>query len=233
MSYGGPPIIKNLSLSLSAGSFVGLLGPNGAGKTSLLLAISGQFKPDEGSIGYEEKDIYKHNLWFKQKIGFVHESPFFYSNLTAEDFMRFVAGVKRVPHENCEDEISDLFDSVLLSDQRNKLTNQLSMGMRKKLAIASAFIGSPEILFLDEALNGIDFESAFHIKEKLKGFVDKGGIVMLSSHVLDVVEKLCNRNLILKEGLLVADLSSGELEEMNRKGQSLEGHLMEILSELK
>ena len=206
VGYGGSQVIKSFSAEITPGSFVGLLGPNGAGKTTLLYAISGQFKPDEGSITCGDKDIFKHNLWFKYKIGYVHEAPFFYPKLTVEDFLYFIAGVKRVPNERCESEINSLLEAVLLTKHRTKRTSELSMGMRKKLAIAAAFIGSPEILFLDEALNGIDFEGAFHIKEKLKEFVDQGGAVILSSHVLETVEKLCSRNLIIKDGELLADI---------------------------
>lgn len=233
VGYGGPQVIQNLTVTLSPGSFVGLLGPNGAGKTTLLLNISGQFKPDEGVVEYKQKDIYKNNLWFKRKIGYVHESPFFYPNLTVTEFMQFVAGIKKIPRETSDTEITTLLENILLFDQRTKLTSQISMGMRKKLAIASAFLGSPEIVFLDEALNGVDFESAFHIKEILTQFVGQGGMVILSSHVLETVEKLCSRNLILNDGKLIADLSAGKLEEINKKGQSLEGHLVEMLSGLK
>ncbi|MFQ5752797.1 MAG: ABC transporter ATP-binding protein [bacterium] len=211
---------------------MGLVGPNGAGKSTMLLAVSGQFRPDSGLIYYAGKDIYQENLWFKKRIGYVHEVPFLYPDLTVEDFIRFVAGVKKIPTEKLESEISVLFDRLLLAEERNKLTSDLSLGMRKKVAIAAALLGSPVILFLDEALNGVDFESTFHIKTLLREFVAQGGIVVLSTHVLEVVEKFCDRNLILKDGRLIADLSGDELANLKRSEAGLEGHLVELLNSL-
>lgn len=232
VGYGGAPIIKGLSVTLSPGTFIGLLGPNGAGKSTMLLAISGQFRPESGSIYYAGKNIYQENLWFKSRIGFVHETPFLYPDLTVEDFIRFVAGIKKVPIENLDSETSVLLEKLLLTEERYKLTSNISLGMRKKLALASALLGPPEILFLDEALNGVDFESAFRIKALLKEFVAQGGIVILSSHVLEIVEKLCERNLIFKDGSLIADLSAEELEKLKAKDHGLEGYLVGLLDTL-
>ena len=230
-SYGNTPIIKNLSCTLVPGTFVGLIGPNGAGKTTLLLAISGQLKPVTGQILFETEDIYQENLNFKRKIGYVHDLPFHYAELTVEDFMQFVAGVKCSDLQNPSKEIVTLLNKVRLFEQRHTLTSALSMGMHKKLAIAAAMLGSPKILFLDEALNSLDFESTFHIKAVLNEFVVKGGTVLLSTHTLEVVEKLCSRNLILKDGQLIGDLSDSELSQIKikNKGMDLESYLIQML----
>ncbi len=234
VSYGEQPIIKGFSTAISSGSFIGLIGPNGAGKTTLLLAISGQLKPDTGKILFNESDIYIENLEYKKNIGYVHDIPFFYPDLTAEDFMRFVAGVKGLPFEKAAAEINTMLAKVSLIEEGDKLTSELSFGMRKKLSIAAALLGSPKILFLDEALNGVDFESVFHIKAILKEYVEQGGTVFLSTHILEVVEKLCNRNLILKDGQLIADLNGDELAELssNNKGLDLETYLIRMLDKI-
>ncbi|MFQ6009478.1 MAG: ABC transporter ATP-binding protein [Candidatus Zixiibacteriota bacterium] len=232
VSYGGAPVIEGLSVTLFPGMFVGLLGPNGAGKTTMLLAISGQFRPASGSICYAGKNIYQENLWFKRRIGYVHETPFLYPDLTVEDFIRFVAGVKKIPTEKLDSEVAELLEKLLLHPERRKLTSNISLGMRKKVAIAAALLGRPEIVFLDEALNGVDFESTFHIKALLKEFVAEGGIVILSTHVLEVVERLCDRNLVLKDGQLIADLSADDLAKLKSEEASLEGYLVGLLNSL-
>jgi ABC-2 type transport system ATP-binding protein len=235
ISYTSEPVVKNLNLEVHAGSFTGLLGPNGAGKSTLLLAMGGQFRPSAGTITYRERDIYESNLWYKQKTGFVHETPFLYPRLTVLEFMRFIAGIKAMDLRDEDRFILPLLSEVRLENQLDKLCSELSFGMRKKLLIATAIMGKPEILLLDEALNGVDFESAYYIKTLLKEFVNDGGTVILSTHVLEVVEKLCNRNLILNNGKLVADLGPEELDELTRKQGSggLETYLVDILNQNK
>jgi ABC-2 type transport system ATP-binding protein len=231
MSYGGQSVITDLSLDLHPGTFLGLIGPNGAGKSTLLLALSGQFKPDGGAIHFAGRDIYPDNIWYKNNTGYVHESPFLYSGLSIEDYLRFVAGVKGIPEAQIAAEISKRIEETCLASERLKLTSELSMGMRKKLAIAAAMLGSPKILFLDEALNGVDFESSFHIKKVLGDFVAAAGIVILSTHVLEVVAKLCNRYLIMSQGMLLADLDAHQMMQL-RDGQEdfdLEKHIIGIL----
>jgi ABC-2 type transport system ATP-binding protein len=229
--YGGDPVIADLSLTIASGSFIGLLGPNGAGKSTLLLTIGGQFRPDAGRITYAGKDIYENNLWFKRKTGYVHESPFLYPRLTVTEFLRFVGGVKGVPKPGLSEVITRLLKDCQLEAQSMKLCAELSMGMRKKVLIAAALLGEPELVLLDEALNGVDFESAYHIKALLSNFVKRGGTVILSTHVLEVVEKLCDRYLILQDGRLAADLDAEALAKATETpdARGLEAYLIDIL----
>jgi len=122
---------------------------------------------------------------------------------------------------------------VRLYDERSKLTSRLSLGMRKKLAIAAAFLGTPGILFLDEALNGVDIESVFQIKSELKDFVSRGGTIILSTHALEGLEKICDRYIILKRGEIVADLDADEISGSTTIGQSisLEKYVIDILND--
>jgi ABC-2 type transport system ATP-binding protein len=227
LAYGKQEVLKDLTLSLPAGEFIGLVGPNGAGKTTLLLGLSGQFKPLRGNIRFSQKDIYKENIFFKERIGYVHEHPFIYSFLTVEEYLYVVATLKRIAVSRIEDEIDGVLDHVSLADERNKPGADLSMGMQKKLAIASAMIGNPELIFLDEALNGIDIESAYRIKSLLCDYVGNGGTVVLSTHTLEVVEKICSRYVIMKKGTLVADIDA----RLFRGQQSidLESYIMNLL----
>lgn len=227
IAYNGAPVVENLTVSFPERSFIGLIGPNGAGKTSLLLTIAGQFQPAAGRVQFKGSDIYHDNPAFKKQVGYVHENPFFYSYLTTGEFMHFVADVKQVSPEEAERQIPDLLKMANIWDERDKLTANLSMGMRKKLAIAAAMIGSPQILFLDEALNGVDFESAFRIKNALKEFVARGGTVILSTHVLEVIEKICQRYVVLKAGKIIADLAAERFK--NESEYHLEDYIVTLL----
>jgi len=233
VSYGNGPVISDVSIAIDGGALVGLIGPNGAGKTTLMLAAAGQFRPVSGHVYFEGGDVYEHNRCFKQKVGYVHEDPFFYPYLTAEEFLRFVAGVKNVPENDLEDQIHSLLKLVGLVAEREKVTAALSMGMRKKLAIATAMIGRPRILFLDEALNGIDIESIYRIKHSLQEFAAAGGAVILSTHTLEVVERLCDRYLLLKNGRVIADLKADEVTGRLDAGEggSLERYVIQMLSD--
>lgn len=232
VSYGEAPVIHALTISLERSTLVGLIGPNGAGKTSLLLSLSGQFQPASGRIHFNGDDIYEHNRDYKSKIGYVHEDPFFYPYLTVEDFLRFVAGVKNVPGAEVESQIRSLLDLADLWTERDKLTSALSMGMRKKLAISAAMVGRPRLLFLDEALNGIDIEGTFRLKRRLREFVDAGGTVILSTHTLEVAEKLCDRYVVLEGGRVLADLRADDVTGRRGIGEegSLEQHVMRLLA---
>ncbi len=234
IAYDENPVIKDLSTKIYPGSFVGLVGPNGAGKTTLLLAMSGQFKPRRGQILFNKTDIYEKNIEFKRVIGYVHEIPFFYPYLTVEDSLHFVADVKGVSQRNAESQINSLLRATSMWEERHKLTSALSMGMRKKCTIAAAMLGSPKILFLDEALAGVDFETAFKIKDALRDFVKEGGIVILSTHILEIVEKLCDRYMVLKNGRIIADLEANEFKKYVRPvgEKDLESFLIKLLDEM-
>lgn len=226
VAYDQNPVIKDISVDIHPGTFIGLIGPNGAGKTTFMLSISGQFQPRSGSIRFEKMDIYKHNYVYKKQIGYVHEAPFFYDHLTVEEFLIFVARLKGMGKEVIS-KIDNVLQSVNLSDEKQKLTARLSQGMRKKLAIAAALINTPRLVFLDEALNGIDLESTFQIKKLLADFVSHGGTVILSTHVLEVIEKICDRYIILKSGAIISDVNAHDFEGIGH--MDLEQHVMDLL----
>ncbi len=210
VSYNGDNVINDLSLIVSSGSFIGLIGSNGAGKTTLLLSISGQFKPSSGIISFRNSDIYERNYEYKGEIGYVSENPFFYRFLTVEEHLYFISGIRKVERNNKRRTVDEIISLFRLGDIKDKSTSALSPGMQKKLANASAFIGDPLILFLDKALNGIDIENSFRIIQALTGYVDKGGTVILSTHIPEVIEKICNRFLVMKDGKIIADVDAHE-----------------------
>lgn len=217
LSYNEKNVLEQVSFDIHPGVFVGLLGANGAGKSTLLLAMSGQFQPVRGRILFHDNDVYQQNLLYKQHIGFVHEQPFLYPGLSVLEFMEFVGAVKKVAKTRLDKQIPELLGGVNLTDQSYKPCAKLSQGMRKKLVIASAFLGQPQIVFLDEALNGIDLESIYKIKQMFRTFVNNGGTIILATHILEVLEKICDRFLILSNRILSADLSDTGIQQMKNQ----------------
>ncbi len=231
-SFDKEPVLKDITLDIEHSSFIGLIGPNGAGKTTLLHILSGQLKPETGSVVFKGEDIYLKNLEFKKQIGFVHEEPFFYPYMTVKEFMYFLAGLKSIHKSEQETMISILLKSVSLFEEKDKLTNTLSMRMKKKLSIAGAMIGQPKILFLDEALNGIDIESAYNIKQILTDFAANGGTIIISTHVLEVLEKICDRYIVLKAGEILAQFSADDFnqEKNTNSNIDLEKRIIQLLN---
>ncbi len=217
LSYNEKNVLEKVSFDICPGLFIGLLGANGAGKSTLLLAMSGQFQPVRGMISFCDNDIYQQNRLYKQHIGFVHEHPFLYPGLNVLEFMAFVGTVKKVEKTRLDRQIPELLEEVNLTDQSHKVCAKLSQGMRKKLIIASAFLGRPRIVFLDEALNGIDLESIYKIKRMFRTFVNDGGTIILATHILEVLEKICDRFLILSDRKLAVDLSDAEIQQMKKQ----------------
>lgn len=226
VGYDGPPVIEDLTVSVHTRSFVGLIGPNGAGKSTLLKCLAGQFRPESGRVFYRDLDVYQENVEFKRLISYVHENPFFYPYLNAEEFLDFISRIKRVPKEDIPEKVESVLSTVQLLDQKKKLTADFSLGMRKKLAIGAAMLGDPGLIFLDEALSGIDVEGVFQIKQWLADLAVDGGTVILSSHTLEVLEKICDRFLVLKGGKIIADLKSDQFQTPD-----LESRILQLLKD--
>jgi ABC-2 type transport system ATP-binding protein len=231
LSYDRQAAVEGVSFSLDTGSIVGLIGSNGAGKTTMLLSLSGQFKPQCGQVAFLGMDVYERNVEYKRHLGMVHEEPFLYPFLSTVEFLWFVVRIKKMEKNVAERQIDFLLDALRLSDDKHRPASHLSLGLRKKLAIAAALLGPPRLLFLDEAMSGLDVESIHRIKILLRDFVERGGSVLLSSHNLDFLEKICDRYLVLHRGKLIADMDRETIQTgTHSSGPSdLEGRVLTLL----
>jgi ABC-2 type transport system ATP-binding protein len=214
--------VDGLSFTIQPGEIVGLLGPNGAGKTTALRCVAGILRPTAGSISINEFDLIRQQAQAKMQMAFVPELPSLYELLTVEEHLRFVA--------MCFDSMVD-FDAratellcrYRLEDKRNVLVATLSKGMRQKLAIACAFIHSANTLLFDEPLIGIDPAGVAEVKAELFRARNAGCAILVSTHLLDTAEKLCDRVIIVSNGRKLAEGTLAELQQLNEmEGQSLE-----------
>jgi len=212
--FRGTPAVSDLSMSVARGRFFGFLGPNGAGKSTTIKMLTGLLRPTSGEIVIEGLPLEANLLAVKGLIGVLPEELFLYERLTGEEYLHFAGRMYGLSRDETRKRSEELLEFLSLADERAKLVVDYSQGMRKKLALAAALIHSPRVLFLDEPLNGIDPVSGRIVTDLLTRLARKGVTLFFTSHVLDVVERLCDEVAIIDRGKLIAQ---GTLEEIRRQ----------------
>ena len=209
------PAIENVSLQINEGEIMAFLGPNGAGKSTALKCITGIHPYDSGSVTVCGCDLKKDPIGAKMNIGYVSDDHATYENLTGSDYLNFVCNVYRVPLKERKSRIEELARQLELEAALDKQINGYSHGMKQKICIIAALVHRPKLWILDEPMTGLDPRSAHVLKELMRRHCDEGNSVFFSSHVLEVVEKLCDRLAIINRGKIIEVMSMDELR--NRK----------------
>ena len=209
--FGDFVAVQNVNLNVAAGQFYGFLGPNGAGKSTTIKMLTGLLAPTSGSIQVLGMDFATNALEVKRQIGVVPEGMALFGRLTASEYLRFVGQMYGLDHATTLQRSEELLEFMNLSQETKKLVTDFSHGMQKKLALAAAVIHGPKVLFLDEPFEGVDAIAAGTLKAMLQGMIAKGATVFLTSHVLEIVERLCTHVAIIQKGALVAQGSLDEL----------------------
>ncbi len=208
------PAVDGLDLDVAAGEFFALLGPNGAGKTTTLRMVAGLLQPDEGSIEICGVDALTNPLAARQIVAWLPEEPLLYELLTPLEFLEFVAGLWRVDPKEAEDSGRILLQRLGLWPHRDERCGGFSRGMRQKVVLAGALLHSPKLLILDEPLTGLDAAAARDVKDLLGEKVAEGATIVLTTHILEVAERLASRIGIITHGRLLAVGSMDELRLM-------------------
>lgn len=214
----GRPAVDGLDLVVRRGEFYALLGPNGAGKTTTLRLVSGLLAPDAGSIEVLGIDLADAPAAAKTRMAYLPDEPMLYGKLKPFEYLEFVAGLWGVRAEAAEPRARELLDWLDLSRHAHELTEGFSRGMKQKLALAGALIHEPELLILDEPLTGLDAAAARQVKDLLLDHVARGGTVILTTHILEVAERLAQRIGIIRQGRLIAEGTLDELRARTRGG---------------
>lgn len=223
--------LQNVTLAVRRGELCGLLGPNGAGKSTLFKIVMGLLAPDAGEIVIAGEPIHFGEVEYKRRMGFAPESPVLYEYLTGREFLNFIAAAKRLAMQQREGEIAKWLDFFELATKADEFILEYSHGMRRKISLCAAFLGHPDILMLDEATNGLDPESSYRLKEYLREFCKQGGTVLFSSHIIETIEHLCDRIIILHQGRVLQEMRHEEWEDFRRHGSSLEKEFMLLVAE--
>jgi ABC-2 type transport system ATP-binding protein len=213
------PAVDGLDLSVPVGEFYTLLGPNGAGKTTTLRMVTGLLKPDRGSISIYGIDALADPIGAKRITAWVSDEPMIYEKLTPLEYLDFVAGLWSVDGNLAASRARDLLALLGLTPHAQERCEGLSRGMRQKVALAGALVHEPKLIILDEPFTGLDAGSARMVKQALRARVHTGGCVIMTTHILDVAERMADRIGVMAEGKLIAD---GTLDELRRQAGS--GH---------
>lgn len=225
--FGTFVALQDIDMQVSSGDFFGCFGPNGAGKTTLLRLLTGQTAPSSGMARVFELDVARNPIAVKEKVGIVPEVEAPPSYLTSYEYLHFVGKIRKV--RNLHERISRWLDFFELNEAETTLCRDLSRGMRQKLMLASAFIHSPKLLFLDEPFVNLDPIFQLRVREYLSDYVKEGGTVFMCSHLLEIAERLCNRICILHKGRIKL---CGELDMLKkREGKGLEQLFLSLVNE--
>lgn len=216
--YGSFTAVDRVTLAVPKGALYGFLGPNGAGKTTTLRMIAGILRPTAGRVLIGGDDVVRLPLAAKMRLGFIPDRPFVYDKLTGAEFLRFVAGLYGQEGAVVDRRIDELLDVFELATWKNELIESYSHGMRQKLIISSALIHRPEVIVVDEPMVGLDPRAARLLKDLFRGFVGRGGTVLMSTHTLEIAEALCDQMAIIQGGRIVAAGAMADLRRQHDAG---------------
>jgi ABC-2 type transport system ATP-binding protein len=219
-TFGPLTAVENVNLVVEAGQFFGFLGPNGAGKSTTIKMLTGLLAPSAGTIQVLGTDLVANPVAVKQQIGVVPEGMALVGRLTGTEYLNFVGRMYGLSRETAAQRAGELLDFMQLANETKKLVADYSHGMQKKLALAAAVIHAPRVLFLDEPFEGVDAIASGTLKSMLQGMISRGATIFLTSHVLEIVERLCTHVAIINRGQLVAQ---GSLDEL-RSGVQAQVH---------
>jgi ABC-2 type transport system ATP-binding protein len=208
------PAVNRVSFCVQPGEIIGYLGPNGAGKSTTLKMLAGLLDPTSGSIEYQGRSIRDDLYSYKTKIGYVPENAEIYPHLTAYEYLLMVGRLRLIPDRVLKDKILNLLESFGLALERDLAISSYSKGMVQKVLLTSALLHDPEVLLMDEPLSGLDVTTGLVIKDLVRMLAESGKIIIYSSHVLEVVEKVCSRAVIIHQGAVVADDSVENLRNL-------------------
>ena len=220
--FGSFRAVAGVDLAVPAGSFYGFLGPNGAGKSTTIKCLTGLLSPSAGTMRILGLDPSTDRVAVKRRIGVVPEDLALFDRLTAEETLSFVAQVHDIDAPTAKRRSTDLLELMDLQSSATRLVADFSHGMRKKLSLAAALLPAPRLLFLDEPFEGIDAVASRQIKDLLLSFVSRGGTIFLTSHILEIVERLSTHIGIIARGALVAQGPIADLRAAGAGGQTLE-----------
>jgi ABC-2 type transport system ATP-binding protein len=225
-AYGGKMAVAGLSFRVASGQVLGLIGPNGAGKTTTLTALCGLLPPSHGRLSVAGFDVLADPLEVKQRLAYVPDDPQLFSDLTVDEHLAFTAAAYRVPEADLA--ALELLDRFQLAGQRHTPAADLSRGMRQKLAICCAYLRRPSVLLFDEPLTGLDPWGIRTLKESIRRQARSGAAVIVSSHLLAMVEDLCTHVLMLERGAQRYCGTLAELKERFSAGDGEEATLEKI-----
>ena len=201
--FRGLTAVDNVSFHIRPGEILGYLGPNGSGKSTTVKIITGLLDPSDGEVRLHGRTLVDDPIAFKSSLGYVPEEPYLYTHLSGAEYLIFIARLRSIPYQTALTRAAELLRLFQLHDARNSPIATYSKGMRQRVLLAAALLHDPELLILDEPFSGLDVNAALLLRGLLEVFAAEGKMILFSSHVLEVVEKVCSRVVILYKGKVV------------------------------
>ncbi len=202
--YGPLAALRGASFIAKPGQILGYLGPNGSGKSTTVRMLVGLMEPSNGDVLWRGKSIFEDLPAYRKQLGYVPEEPFLYTHLTAPEYLRLVGGLRGVEDKILERKIEQFLKLFGLEDDRYSTLSAFSKGMRQKVMLASALLHNPELIILDEPFSGLDVSAALMLRSVIRSLAEEGRTILMSSHVIEVVEQMCTDVVILSDGVVVA-----------------------------
>ena len=230
-TYGSFRALAPLNLVVSPGEMFGFLGPNGAGKTTTIRMMMGILVPSDGAVKIAGFDCHREGAEVKRRVGYLPDSPIFYDYLRGREIIQFIGEMHGLSAGESQRRTEQLMGEFGLEEAAQEYAVNYSMGMKKKLGLACALIHQPSVLILDEPTNGLDPRASRDVQQRLRRSADEGTTIFLSTHILDMAERLCSRIGIIHHGELVATGSPHELKEQVTAGGSLEEVFLTVTEE--
>jgi ABC-2 type transport system ATP-binding protein len=226
--FGDFTAVDNLNLDVSPGQIFGFLGPNGAGKTTTIKMLTGVLKPTSGKVYILDLDMESKEIEIKKRIGVVNEEPKIYSHLKGYEYLKFIMDIFQMNNSEIKRRIHELCEAFGV-DYLDKFISDMSHGMKQKLVLISVLMRKPEVIFLDEPTVGLDAKSAKILKELLKKYAEQGITIFLTTHILEIAEKMCEKIAIINKGRKIAE---GTMDELRKMGKYENMNLEELFLEL-
>lgn len=226
--YRGIPAVENVSFQVGAGEVVGYLGPNGSGKSTTVKIITGILQPSNGRVLFEGRDIQDDLVGFRAALGYVPEEAHVYTHLSGLEYLQLVGRLRGIEERPLEERANRLLELLWLRSSRHSPISSYSKGMKQRVLLAAALLHNPKLLIFDEPLSGLDVTSARLFKDLLRELADEGKAILYISHVLEVVEQVCDRVIVLSRGKVMADAPPAELTTM-MKLNNLEGVFAQLV----
>ena len=230
-SYGRVQALRGLTFRVSRGEIYGLLGPNGAGKTTTLKILVGLLRPDSGTARIMGVDVVRDRVRALSMVGYIPENPVCFQNLTLREFLEFVTALRGLDGRDVSEPMRAYLSAFDLEEKQDELMGSLSRGMVQKALAIAAFLVRPKVLIMDEPMAGMDPEAQRTFKEEVRRLCSEGAAAVMSSHILDTVERFCTRVGIIDRGTLVAEGDVGELKKMAGPGGTLEDVFLRLVRE--
>lgn len=215
-SYRGIPAIRDVSFRVAAGEIVGFLGPNGAGKSTTVKIITGMLRPNQGRVLFEGREIHANLTAWRATFGYIPEEAHLYAWMSAMEYLQLVGRLREMPERRIEEKAEALLRLLGLDSWRHSPMTVYSKGMRQRVLMAAALLHDPKVLILDEPLSGLDVLSSRLFRDLLQELAAAGKAVLYISHVLEIVEQLCDRVVVIAEGQVLADAAPAELTQLTR-----------------